>query len=171
MPWFKPLQDHGISAARYPMSHHLSSGSLSSPLPLPNPSLQSNSSKDLPIFLLLPTQAEHTRSPSRLTAFQQLFQTPTHPQPLCCLSLLPLQAWSTPPPLIYHPHSLTHLLPYSGHNICPNRSSEQVSKGKGKMCPLPGRDHRDSKEQQLESQGMYLDHPEMPQASALIFWC
>ena len=24
LPWIKPLQDHSISAARYPMSHHLS---------------------------------------------------------------------------------------------------------------------------------------------------
>ena len=46
----------------------------------------------------------------------------------------------------------------SGHNICPNRSSERASKGKGKPCPLPGRDHGDSKQQQLESQGISLDH-------------
>ena len=134
MPWFKPLQDHGISAARYPMSHHLSSGSLSSPLPLPNPSLQSNSSKDLPILPPLPTQAEHTLSPTGLTAFHQLFRNHIHAQPLLLPQLPPpLQASSTPLAPIHQPRSLAHLLPYSGHNICPNRSSERASKGNG--CP------------------------------------
>ena len=96
------------------MSHHLSSGSPSSPPPLPNPSLQSNSSKDLPVFLLLPTLAEHTRLPPRLTAFQQFFRTHTHPQPLCCLFHCCLcRIGPHPLPLLYHPHSLSHLLPYN----------------------------------------------------------
>ena len=110
--------------------------------------LQSNSSKDLPVFLLLPTQAEHTCSPTSLTAFQQLFQTYTHHSHCAVSSTAASAGWvHTPPPLIHHPHSLTHLLPSSGHNTCPNRSSEQVSKGKGKTCPLPGRGHGDSKQQ------------------------
>ena len=110
--------------------------------------LQSNSSKDLPVFLLLPTQAEHTCSPTSLTAFQQLFQTYIHHSHCAVSSTAASAGWvHTPPPLIHHPHSLTHLLPSSGHNTCPNRSSEQVSKGKGKTCPLPGRGHGDSKQQ------------------------
>ena len=76
------------------------SGSPSSPLPLPNHSLQSNSSKDLPILLPLPTQAEHTLSRNRLTAFQQLFQSHTHPQPLCCLIYCSLCKLGPHP----HPH-------------------------------------------------------------------
>lgn len=62
------------------------SGPPSSPLPpLPNHSLQSNSSKDLPILRPLPTQAEHTLSPTRLTAFHHLLEPHTHTASSCCL--------------------------------------------------------------------------------------
>lgn len=34
----------------------------------------------------------------------------------------------------------------------------ELPREKGKRCPLPGRDQGDSKQQQLESQGISLDH-------------
>ena len=83
----------------------------------------------------------------------------THTHSHCAVSSTAPSAslFHTPTP-IHHPLFLTQLLPYSGHNTYPNRSSEWVSKGKGKMCPLPDGDHRDSKQQQLESQDISLDH-------------
>ena len=133
------------------------SGSPSSPLPLPNHSLQSNSSKDLPILLPLPTQAEHTHATDWLPFSSSSRATHTHSH--CAVSsTAPSASLVHTPPPIHHPLFLTHHLPYSGRNIYPNRSSEWASKGKVKMCPLLDRYHGDSKQQQLESQDIYLDH-------------
>lgn len=104
--------------------------------------------------------AEQALSPTGLTAFHQLFRYHIHAQPLLLPHLpLPLQAWSTPlaPPPTSPAPSLTSCPTVDITFVLTGLLSE-LPREKGKRCPLPGRDQGDSKQQQLESQGISLDH-------------
>ena len=139
LPWIKPLQDQvSLLPANY---KHVPRGpsSFTQGHPLPFYPYQITLCKvilaEVSQFSCPSPHRQSTLShpPDWLPFINSSRATHTHSH--CAVSsTAPSASLVHTPTPIHHPLFFTHLLPYSGHNIYPNRSSEWVSKGKGKCA-------------------------------------